>query len=727
MVWRYFLNKSLLNVSFDTSVYRLGLGKGLPVGCFVINRSGFRAVMAWILTLGLISTVASQAFASSAPNVIDIGQPTSTVFKSASVLSIPEVAPQATDAESAALAFVDQHAEQWGVSSQTVQKTKTIPGAAELVTLRFVQTASGMDVLGSLLALTLDKELHLVSFDVTTLQIVAGHPFVATLSQDQAVRALQNEVAAAQGALTTQVAVTNVHPVLADSALVSGIPEGLHIAWMSWTSLTSRPDSVAVSVLDDATSKVLYTSAIAHHITYTPNVCDLQSAVTSDYSSQSSALGSSGLVRSSRGYMYINSVGDLYPLCGTNYAGRNTASSDVALGDIDATWNYYKDVLNVDINDEQWLGNISNSINGDRNPRISAFTNVCLYDSKADCPSYGNAFWVPWSAPTSICRTGACSGIFMGSRFDQALDVIAHELTHGITFSIAFQDGFSNTSDAAAMSEGLSDVFGEAAERLSPNSAADPTWKIGENVGGTDPGPYRVMKSGTSISPQATKPAITKDWKSADGHVNSGPLNRFAWLIANGATVGSTTVAPLGTVPSDGICHTPSQCTGISRMSVLIYQALPALTSASSYFEFGQAVMDACQTLVNTSVSGFNADACTNVGRALRLTGISNLTITNLTVRSSIKKYTTMTIVASAKSYAGATVSMQPLQLEQFVKGKWTILRQPDALCKRYCTNAQGRVTYSVKWSKSARYRVRANSNFGAMVAQTRAYFIRVY
>ena len=727
IVLNQFLNKSLPNVSFDTGVYRLGLGKGLPVGCFVNNRSGFRAVMAWILTLGLISTVASQAFASAGPSGIEISQATSTVFKSASVLPNPEVAPQAPDAESAALAFIDHHSAQWGVSSQTVHRIKTIPGAAGLVTLRFVQTASDMDVLGSLLALTLDKDQHLVSFDVTTLQIAERSALSATLSQDQAEIALQNEIAATHGALSTQVAVTKVHQVLADSSLVPGIPNGLHVAWMSWTALTGRPDSTAVSVLDDATSKLLYSAQIAQHVTYTPNVCDLQSAVPSDYSSQNTALGSTNLVRSYRGYMYINSVGDLYPLCGTNYAGRNTASSGIALSDIDTTWNFYKDVLNVDINDEEWLGNISNSINGDRNPRISAFTNVCMYDSKSECPSYGNAFWVAWSAPTSVCRTGACSGIFMGAGFDQALDVIAHELTHGMTYSIAFQDGFSETSDAAAMSEGLSDVFGEAAERLSPDSAADPTWKVGENVSGADPGPYRVMKSGTSLSPQATKPAITKDWKKADGHVNSGPLNRFAWLIANGATVGSTTVAPLGTVPSDGICHLPSQCTGISRMSVLMYQALPALTSASTYFDFGQAVMNACQTLVSTSVSGFNADACTNVGRALRLTGISNLTITNLTSRSSIKKYTTMTIVASAESYAGARVSKQPLQLEQFVKGKWTVLRQPDTLCKRYCTNAQGRVTYSVKWSKSARYRVRANCNFGAMVAQTRAYFIRVY
>ena len=700
------------------------------MGCFVVNWSGFRAILACILLLGLVSTVSSQATASSVVDAGVTGRVTSSVIKVAAVMSTPEKAPQAKTADSAARTLIDNHSEQWGATSQTVRHTKTIPGVGGLVTLRFAQTVSNLDVAGSLLALTLDAQLHLVSFDVTTLNIGHSIEFTPTLSTQQAQLALQDVIATSGSVLASQVEVTKLHPVIADSVLVEGIPSGLHAAWSSWTTIAGRPDAVAVSVLDDATSTLLYSSRIARHIAYTPNVCDLQSAVASDYSTQNTALGSTSLVRKAGEYTYINAFGDVYPLCGYNYSGVNTASSTTAIANIGATWSYYKDVLGVDINDEDWLGNVSNSINGDRNPHISAFTNVCFIDSKADCPSYGNAFWVPWSAPKSICRTGACSGIFMGAGFDAALDVIAHELTLGLTFSIAFQDGFSDTSDAAALSEGLSDVFGEAAERLSPNSQTDPTWQVGENVRGIDPGPYREMKTGTTFSadsPTTSKPAITKDWKSGDGHVNNGPLNRFAWLIANGATVGSTIVKPLGTVPSDGICQTLTECTGISRMSVLMYQTLPLLTSASSYFEFGQAVMTTCQTLVNKSVSGFNKAACTNVGRALRLTGITKFTITNLTTISAVPRYTSMSIVASAKSYAGAAIALQPMKLEQLVNGQWTTVRQADILCKRYCTNGKGRVTFSVKWSASARYRVSANSDFGAMQAQTAPAYIRAY
>jgi Zn-dependent metalloprotease len=686
--------------------------------------------MPWILALGLVSTATSAAVGSSPINPPPVSYTSSSVIKVASVLSTPESAPEAKSAEAAAQAFIAIHSQQWGVTAQTVRLTKTLAGVDGLFTLRFVQTLSDLDVLGTVLALTLDAQHRLVSFNVTTLKSERPMSQTTQLSQEQAVVALQGVISASGRVLATQVLVTNLHPVVADSALVSGIPDGRHVAWSSWTTITGHPDSVAVSVLDDATSALLYSLRIAHHITYKPNVCDLQNAVVSDYSAQSTALGSTSLVRKAGDYTYINALGDVYPLCGYNYSGVNTPSSETALANIGATWSFYKDVLGVDINAEKWLGNISASINGDRKPRISAFTNVCFLDSKADCPSYGNAFWVPWSAPTAICRTGACSGIFMGAGFDQALDVIAHELTHGLTFSIAFQDGFTDTSDAAAMSEGLSDVFGEAAERLSPNSQADPSWQMGENVKGVDPGPYRVMQTGTTFSPDSpttSKPAITKDWKSADGHVNNGPLNRFAWLVANGETVGSTTVQPLGTVPSDGICHTLNQCTGISRMATLMYQTLPSLTSASSYFEFGQAVMDTCQTLVNTSVAGFNEAACTNVGRALRLTGITKFTITDLTSSTSVPKYSYLPLVASVKSYAGATITLQPMKLEQLVKGKWTTVRQADSLCKRYCTNAQGRVTFNVKWSKSGRYRISANSNFGAMRAQTAPAYIRAY
>jgi len=668
------------------------------------------------------------------PTVTDrLSEVGTSVINQNQVFSTPQLSSNAQSVSEAALSFLDQHSGQWGVSTREVRQTKVIPGAGGLNTVRYVQSLAGMDVLGSRIAITLNKSLAVASFEVTTLAGVNSGALIPALSKGQAESALKALVAGTSGVATQNVAVTELHPVLASSDLVADVPTGLHMAWSAWTASTNRPNSLSITVLDDATSSLLYSTPLVHHITYTPNVCDLQSAVPSEYATQSTALGSTGLVRSHSNHMVINAVGDLYPLCGTAYTGRNTPSSVTALGNINATWNFYKNVIGIDINEEKWLGNISNSLNGDRNPRISAFTNVCLYDitnGYSDCPNYGNAFWSPWSAAKSICRSGACSGIFMGAGYDQALDVIAHELTHGITFSISFTQGFSDTSDAAAMSEGLSDVFGEAAERLSPDAESDPTWQVGEGVVGADPGPYRVMKTGTSYSSPdspTSVPAITKSWVVDDGHVNNGPLNRFAWLIANGALVGSTKITALGTVPSDGVCHVATECTGISRMAVLMYQALPALTSSSTYFAFGQAVMNACQTLVNNKVAGFTADACGNVAKALKVTGISKLSISNLTKVTSVPKSSTVVISASAQSYAGAIVSLQPMRLEQLVRGSWVTVAQADAGCKRYCTDVKGQVKFRFKVIKATRYRISADSNFGAMRAQTPSYAVRVY
>jgi len=678
----------------------------------------------------------------STPSLASVSKPAETaslsdvgtsVFNQNQVLSTPQATGNTHSASEAALSFIDRHSDQWGVTAQEVRQTKVLPGAGGLSTVRYVETLAGMDVLGSRIAVTLNRNLAVSSFEVTTLAGVDVDKLTPVLTKVQAQTALKALVVGTSGASTQDVSVTELHPVVASSHLVAGIPSGLHIAWSAWTASTADPTSMSICVLDDATSSLLYSTPLVHHITYTPNICDLQSAVPSEYATQSTALGSTGLVRSHNNHLVINAVGDLYPLCGTAYTGRNTPSSVTALNNINATWNFYKNVIGIDINEEKWLGNISSSLNGDRNPRISAFTNVCLYDTTngySDCPNYGNAFWSPWSAPKSICRSGACSGIFMGAGYDQALDVIAHELTHGITFSISFTQGFSDTSDAAAMSEGLSDVFGEAAERLSPTSQPDPTWQVGEGVAGADPGPYRVMKTGTSYSspdsPTAV-PAITKSWVVDDGHVNNGPLNRFAWLIANGATVGSTKINALGTVPADGVCHVATDCTGISRMAVLMYQTLPALTSSSTYFALGQAVMNACQTLVNNQVAGFTADACGNVAKALKVTGISKFTITNLTKVTYVPKSSTVAISASAQSYAGAKVALQPMRLEQLVKGVWVTVAQADAACKRYCTDVNGQVKFSFKVKKATRYRISADSNYGAMQAQTPSYALRVY
>lgn len=624
--------------------------------------------------------------------------------KSVSLATPARNTETSTDPIAVAKSFVTKRAAELRLDPNQLILDRVIPGPSNSQTIRFTQTLSGLPVPGSLIAISLNKDLALVAYDTVTVNLRDGERFHHELSAGKAKLLIEDALTKAQKIAPNEIQVSRLTPVVAFSSLLPGITTGHYLAWQSWTSNSSLA-STAVTYLDDATGNLLGTFPIARHITNEPNVCDLQQASITDYQGQSRILGST-LVYKSGSRFYLDPTGELYPICGKNYTGRNVASTQVAQDNIDATWSYFKNVLNLDINEEAWLGNISQSVDGDSKPRISAFTNICL--KNLSCPKYENAFWVPWNSTS--CRSGACSGIFMGAGFDQALDVIAHELTHGVTFATSFSGALYEKSEAGALSESLSDIFGQVAERLTPTSVADPDWEVGETVdtGVTDES-FRSMRS-------PDVPTVTSNWKPADSHTNNGPGNRFAWLVANGGTIGSTVIEPIGDLPSDGTCPTVADCSALTRLSILVYSALPKLTSSSSYFDFGKAIMNSCKTLVTQSEEGFTDTSCLNVARALRVTGISKIRVSNLTKISTVSKSTRMAIKASVKSLTGADVYKQPMKLEQLVKGKWVKVLVADAACKRYCTDVNNRVTFYVKWAKSATYRVSTNTDFNAVI-----------
>lgn len=662
------------------------------------------------LTASVQSRVNASEFSSSTMSRAD------EINRKSVSLDIPENNfSESTDPVTVARWFLTQHANELNLVPNQIILDRLIPGATGLQTVRFMQTLSGLPIPGSLIAVTLNKNLALVAYDVVTVNPNASSEFEHGLSADLAKTLLKDALAKKIRISPNDVEVSRLLPVVAFSSLLPGITEGHYLAWQSWTS-TSDVGSTAVTYLDDTTGNLLGTFPIARRITNEPNVCDLQQALAADYQDQSRLLGST-LVYKSGTRLFLDTTGEVYPICGKSYTGRNVASTQVAQNNIDATWSYFKNVLNLDINEEAWLGNISQSIDGDSKPRISAFTNICL-KNQGSCPKYQNAFWVPWNS--SSCRSGACSGIFMGAGFDQALDVIAHELTHGVTFATSFSGALYEKSEAAALSESLSDIFGQAAERLTATSPADPNWKIGElvNAGLADE-PFRVMRS-----PDVS--TVTSNWKPDDSHTNNGPGNRFAWLVANGGTIGSTKITPIGDIPEDGVCPTLADCSAITRLSILVYSALPKLTSSSSYFDFGKAIMNSCKTLLTAGQEGFTTGTCVNVARALRVTGISKIRVSNLTTISTISKNTRMAIKGKVTTLTGADVYKQPMQLEQLVKGKWVKVLGADATCKKYCTDTNNRVTFYVKWAKSATYRITTKTDFDAVIGYSSLAKLRV-
>ena len=118
-----------------------------------------------------------------------------------------------------------------------------------------------------------------------------------------------------------------------------------------------------------------------------------------------------------------------------------------------ATRNFYKDVFD------------RNSING-HGMRLNGYVH---YDSK-----YNNAFW---DGQEMVFGDG--DGVVF-TDFTKSLDVIAHELTHGVT---EFTANLKYHNQSGALNESISDVFGSLVKQWSLGQTADAAdWLIGAEV-----------------------------------------------------------------------------------------------------------------------------------------------------------------------------------------------------------------------------------------------------
>ena len=128
------------------------------------------------------------------------------------------------------------------------------------------------------------------------------------------------------------------------------------------------------------------------------------------------------------------------------------------------------------------------------------------------------------------------------NRFTESLDVIAHELTHGVTQHTA---GLIYHDQSGALSEHFSDVFGILVKQYAlKQTAAKSDWLIGAGIftSAVHASAVRSMKAPGSayddkIAGKDPQPAHMKDYRkmTADNggvHVNSGIPNRAFYLAA---------------------------------------------------------------------------------------------------------------------------------------------------------------------------------------------------
>ena len=257
------------------------------------------------------------------------------------------------------------------------------------------------------------------------------------------------------------------------------------------------------------------------------------------------------------------------------------ADVDGAYDNSTSTLQFYSDYLGRD------------SVNGRGQP-ITSIVNFCASTaSSSPCP-YPNAYWDG-------------EKILFGQGFAAADDVVAHEISHGLTQDTArllyyYQSG--------AISESLSDIYGEFVDQTDGHDlvgdATSNLWQLGEDLtwvdstGTTVSGPIRHMQdptnapeSGYAQPDSMTSPlyGIHNPWDqnsagyslfdSGDVHQNSGVGNKFAYLLTD-----TTPSNPLGV----GV--------GIGKAVPIIFGAEQLLTSGADYRALAAALRLSCSALL---------------------------------------------------------------------------------------------------------------------------------
>lgn len=180
-----------------------------------------------------------------------------------------------------------------------------------------------------------------------------------------------------------------------------------------------------------------------------------------------------------------------------------------------ATWDLYHDVYG------------RNSIDDRGMPLVSSVHYRVAYD---------NAFW----DGSQMVYGDGDGKIFQ--RFTKAIDVIGHELTHGVT---QYEAGLAYADQSGALNEAFSDVFGSLVKQRSlGQTAAQADWLIGDGLF-TSAINGKALRSMAAPGTAYDDPLIGKDPQPADMahyvettddnggvHINSGIPNRAFYLAA---------------------------------------------------------------------------------------------------------------------------------------------------------------------------------------------------
>ena len=202
---------------------------------------------------------------------------------------------------------------------------------------------------------------------------------------------------------------------------------------------------------------------------------------------------------------------------------------------------------------------------------------------------YANAFW-----------TGKQMVYGDAYGFPLADDVVAHELTHGVT---QYGSNLFYYYQSGAINESFSDLWGEYYDQTNGqgNDGSGAKWMMGEDVSGS--GAIRSMNEPTWFGDPDKMSSIYYYEGEADNggvHFNSGVNNKAVYLMVDGDSFNGKTVKGLGW----------------TKTAAIYYEAnSKLLSSGADYSDLYYALQKACSSLVGQK--GITTADCVEVKDAL--------------------------------------------------------------------------------------------------------------
>jgi bacillolysin len=471
--------------------------------------------------------------------------------------------------DAAARGFVAAHRDLLGPAVLGAARTQSTD-VGNLVTLQ--QTVGGVPVLGGALTLSLTGDNRVQSLSGrTTTQTSSVLPSVLTSAADAARTAILSTARAESVDAGSLVASTPAM-VFYDPALL-GVPNptaGRRV----WSVEVTSPAHLALrrSVLVDAVGGVIALQYSQTEAAKARVVCNAGDKVV-DYTCPS------------KGAPAVASEATPPPV-------GSDADVVAAYNQVGGVYDFYANVLGRD------------GING-HGGAIASTVHVC--DATDDCPM-DNAFWNGQQ-------------MVFGDGFPEADDVVAHELTHGVTDSTS---ALFYLYQSGAIDESMSDVLGELYDQWNgtgrdgdgSDGGVDYRWMLGEDLPAAE-GVLRDMRTPgvapagvptPNFDPQPDSmvsrlyvadvdPKTGNPIDSGGVHTNSGVGNKAAELIVDGGSLNGVKVHGLGGA------NPSTRLAAVVKAAHLYYLTDQVLATGSDYADLAATLTQACSELVGHALA----------------------------------------------------------------------------------------------------------------------------